>query len=213
MAGTATKTARHFAPGGRRLPCLFAPLAPCRRLYAWLLLVLATPCLAVGGIHVKANTGLTGVRIEAATWVAADTATLWETLTDYDRLASFVPDLRASRLVSAPGQPKLVEQRADAGLFAFVMPDHVVLAMEERPRGSIRFHAVAGNVAAMRGEWVIGDDGERVKLTYRAHVVPLLPPPPLLSDNLVEAEIRQRLGAVVREAERRMQMRTAAGKS
>lgn len=184
-----------------------------RRLYPWLLLLLAPPCLAVGSIHVSASTGFTGVRVEAASWVAADTTTLWETLTDYDRLSSFIPDMQTSRLVSAPGQPKLVEQRADAGLFAFVMPDHVVLAMvEERPQGLIRFRAVSGNVATMRGEWVITDEGFPIKLTYRAHVVPRLPPPPLVSDSFVESEVRLRFSAVVREAERRMRARSGSTK-
>ncbi len=168
------------------------------------LLCLPAPARAIGGVHVSASTGFTGVKIEAASMVAADTATLWETLTDYDRLASFIPDMQISRLVSAPGQPILVEQRADAGLFAFVMPDRVVLAMEERPQGLIRFRAVSGNVATMRGEWIITGTGNSVKLTYRAHVVPLLPPPPLVSDHFVENEVRQRFTAVVREAERRM---------
>lgn len=173
--------------------------------------LLPGPAWAVGGIYVSANAGFTGIRIEAASMVAADAATLWETLTDYDRLATFIPDMLASRVISAPGQPKVVEQRAEAGLFAFVMPDHVVLAMEERPLGLIRFRAVSGKVATMRGEWII-TDGDPVKLTYRAHVIPLLPPPPLLTDHFVEAEVRQRFAAVVREAERRMLARPGKGR-
>ncbi len=186
------------------------PPNPSRRAWLarlpWLVPLLCLPATAraVGGVHVSASTGFTGVKIEAASLVAADTTTLWETLTDYDRLATFIPDMQVSRLVSAPGQPKLVEQKADAGLFAFVMPDRVVLAMEERPQGLIRFRAVSGNVATMRGEWIISGSGNSVKLTYRAHVVPLLPPPPLVSDHFVENEVRQRFTAVVREAERRM---------
>lgn len=181
-----------------------------RRLLGLAVLAMAAqPARAVGDIWVASDVGFAGVRVEARSQVAADAATLWETLTDYDRLASFIPDLLVSRLVSAPGQVKLVEQRADAGLFAFVMPDHVVLAMEERPMGLIRFHAVSGKVAAMRGEWLIGGRDGPVSLTYRAHVVPLLPPPPLVSDRFVEAEVRQRFGAVVMEAERRMRAKAA----
>ncbi|MFZ5484268.1 MAG: SRPBCC family protein [Pseudomonadota bacterium] len=171
---------------------------------ASLLAALPLPVQALGEARVSADVGFTGIRIEASSQVAADAETLWQTLTDYNRLASFIPDMKVSRLVSPPGKPKLVEQRANAGLFAFVMPNHVVLAMEEKPLGVIRFRAVSGDVATMRGEWVVTGEQAPVRLTYRARVLPLLPPPPLVSDHFVEAEVRQRFEAVVKEAERRM---------
>jgi hypothetical protein len=107
-------------------------------------------------------------------------------------------------VVSPPGSPKKVEQIADAGLFAFVMPDHVVLLMEETPNSHIRFRSVAGKVAAMNGEWRIQGDRAPVILTYRAHIVPLTPVPPLVSSYFVEDEVKNRFEAVGREAERRM---------
>lgn len=192
-------TAARFSPSRRRLLGLAA------------LALLPAPALALGDVTISTDVGLTGVRIEARGRVAADVDTLWETLTDYDRLATFIPDMVVSRLVSAPGQPKLVEQQADAGMFAFVMPDHVVLAMEERPRGLIRFRAVSGKVAAMSGEWVISGRDAPVTLLYRARVIPLLPPPPLVTDHFVEDEVRVRFAAVIREAERRM--RAKAGRT
>ncbi len=172
--------------------------------------VLAGPATALGPVLVDSDVGFTGVRIEATSSVAADATTLWETLTDYDRLATFIPDMQVSKLVSRPGQPKLVEQRADAGLFAFVMPDHVILAMEERPLGVIRFRAVSGKVATMRGEWVISGQSNPVRLIYRARIVPLLPPPPLVTNHFIESEVRNRFSAVIREAERRMRAKSAA---
>lgn len=152
---------------------------------------------------VKASVGFDGVRIEASTPVRADAQTLWSTLTDYDNLASFIPDMVLSRVVSPPNRPKLVEQKADAGLFAFVMPDHVILSIDEYPLGLIRFRAVSGKVLSMSGEWRIVGTGNPVRLTYTARVFPLVPPPPLVSDYFVEDEVRKRFEAVVREAERR----------
>lgn len=152
---------------------------------------------------VKAEAGLTGVQIRASMAVKADAATLWQTLTDYNRLTEFVPSLTISRVVSAPGKPKRVEQRADSGVFSFVMPDHVVLAMEEAPPDRIRFRAVSGSVVAMAGEWRILGTTNPVRLTYRSHVIPMVPPPPLLTDGFIEDEVRKRFEAVAMEAERR----------
>jgi hypothetical protein len=153
---------------------------------------------------VNASTGLTGVRVEAKEVLQADAETVWATLTDYNRLAAFIPDMVSSRLISPPGAPKRVEQYADAGLFAFVMPDHVILLMEESPKRLIRFRSVSGKVLAMSGEWQIIGDSAPVTLLYRSRIVPIAPLPPLVSDYFVEDEVKKRFEAVGKEAERRM---------
>lgn len=180
------------------LPTLFA-----RLITALSLLLFAATAWA--GAQVKASVGLDGVRVEASIPVRADARTLWATLTDYNNLAKFIPDLVLSRVVSPPNRPKLVEQKADSGLFSFVMPDHVILAMEEFPVDLIRFRSVSGKVLSMTGEWRIQGTGNPVRLTYSARVFPLVPPPPLVTDFFVEDEVRKRFEAVAREAERRAQ--------
>lgn len=174
-----------------------------RALLAAVWLMLASSCALAAGARVNASTGLTGVRVDASQVLQTDAHTLWETLTDYNRLATFIPDMISSRIVSAPGAPKRVEQIADAGLFAFVMPDQVVLALEETPTSVIRFRAVTGKLISMTGEWRIVGDKAPVTLSYRAHIVPLSPIPPLGSGYFVEDEVRARFEAVGREAERR----------
>lgn len=166
---------------------------------------------SAAAIEVKASTGLTGVSIEASQTLNADAATVWATLTDYNRLATFIPDMVSSRVVSPPGSPKKVEQIADSGLFAFIMPDHIILLMEETPNRLIRFRSVSGKVLAMHGEWRIVGDKAPVRLQYRSRIVPIAPLPPLLSDYFVEAEVKKRFEAVGREAERRMRLTPAAG--
>ena len=186
-----------------KMPVTF-PLVFLRRLSILLaLFLLANPAPAAQA-RVKVDSGLSGVRVDASQVVYADAATVWSTITDYNRLAAFIPDMVSSRLISAPGSPKRVEQIADAGLFAFIMPDRVVLAMEEIPGSALRFRAVAGKVASMSGEWRIIGTSAPVTLYYRAHVLPLTPLPPLVSEYFIESEVRARFEAVGNEAERRM---------
>ena len=180
----------------KRLRSLFAPVL------AISLMALHSAAWAVGA-KVRADTGLTGVRIEASQVLQADADTVWATLTDYNKLATFIPDMISSRVISAPGAPKKVEQVADAGLFAFVMPDHVVLLMEETPNRVIRFRSLSGKVLAMTGEWQIVGDNAPVTLLYRSRIIPIAPLPPLVSDYFVEDEVKKRFEAVGREAERR----------
>jgi hypothetical protein len=169
---------------------------------AWLCLLAGAAGAA--DAKVTANTGFSGIRVEAVQKVNADAQIVWQTLTDYNRLAAFIPDMVSSRVVSPPGAPKKVEQIADAGLFAFVMPDHVVLLMEEIPTNLIRFRSVAGKVAAMNGEWRIQGDKAPVTLIYRAHIIPATPVPPLVTSYFIEDEVKNRFEALGREAERRM---------
>ncbi len=174
-----------------------------RALFAAFSLLLASSCAQAGNARIKANSGLAGVKVEATQELQTDAHTLWGTLTDYNRLATFIPDMVSSRIISAPGAPKRVEQIGDSGMFAFIMPDQVVLALEETPNSQIRFRAITGKLISMTGEWRIVGDKAPVTLIYRAHIVPLSPIPPLGSGYFVEDEVRTRFEAVGREAERR----------
>lgn len=174
-----------------------------RALLAAVWLALASSGVLAAGAQVNAKTGLSGVRVDASQVLQTDANTLWDTLTDYNRLATFIPDMISSRVISAPGAPKRVEQIANAGVFAFVMPDQVVLALEETPNSLIRFRALSGKLVSMTGEWRIIGDAAPVTLRYFAHIVPLSPIPPLGSGFFVEEEVRARFEAVGREAERR----------
>jgi hypothetical protein len=180
-------------------------MRPLLVLIAWLL---AMPCVAVGPAGVNASVSPSGVKVQAAIRVAASLPVLWETLTDYNHLQEFIPDMRVSRIISKPGQAKVVEQISDAGMFALVVPEHVILAMEETPTERIRFRAIGGAVSSLAGEWsMVGPASEQerfVLLYYRVHMVPLLPVPMTLPSTLVEREVRVRMEAVAAEAERRM---------
>ncbi len=171
----------------------------------WCLALLVPGIACAEPARVETVVGFTGIRIQAAAVVDADARTLWDTLTDYNRLARFVPGMTLSRLVSAPNaRVKLLEQRGEGGLIALVVPDHVVFALDERPYSRIDFRSISGGLTSVRGEWVIVGERAPVKLGYRALVVPALPPPPLLTDDYVQREIALRMNALVREAERRM---------
>lgn len=173
--------------------------------------LLASTLVHAGSARVDTDVGFTGIRIQAGAVVNADARTVWDTLTDYNRLASFVPGMTLSRLVSAPNaRPKLLEQRGEGGLIALVVPDHVVFAVEEQPPRRIDFRSVSGGLTSVRGEWVIVGNAAPVRLGYRALVLPALPPPPLLTDDYVQREIGLRMDALVREAERRMAAGNAA---
>jgi hypothetical protein len=71
----------------------------------------------------------------------APVAIVWETLTDYDRLAEFIPGMRRSRVLERRGASVLVEQSGEARFLFFSIPIEVTLATTEQPpRSIVRSH-------------------------------------------------------------------------
>jgi hypothetical protein len=155
------------------------------------------------GLRVNADTTFGVITIDAEMLVPADARTAWAVLTDYNNLASFVPEMQSSRVTSAPGQPKRVEQRGKSGMLSFFTPEHIVLQMDETPPERIKFNKVAGDVRSMRGEWLIVGNGNPVKIFYRARIVPKVPLPPLLGATMIELDVESKLAAIRREIARR----------
>jgi len=155
------------------------------------------------GLRVNADTTFGVITIDAEMLVPADSRTAWSVLTDYDNLSRFVPEMLSSRVTSAPGQPKRVEQRGKSGMLSFFTPEHIVLQMEETPHERIKFNKVAGDVRSMRGEWLIVGNGNPVKVFYRARIVPKVPLPPLLGATMIEMDVESKLAAIRREITRR----------
>lgn len=173
------------------------------------LLVLMLFCIPASAMaaqtRVATDISLSGIRIYATTMVNADASVVWATLTDYNRLANYVPGMMLSRQIASPKAGiKMVEQKSEGGMVSLIMPNHVVFAIEEKPFSLIGFQTVASRGSSIRGEWAINGLKSPVQLIYSASVVPLLPPPPFFSDGYVQDEIKVRMDALGREAERRM---------
>jgi hypothetical protein len=152
---------------------------------------------------VSADTTFGVITIDAEMLVPANAQTAWAVLTDYDNLASFVPEMKYSRITSAPGQPKRLEQRGKSGMLSFFTPEHIVFHLEETPPERIKFNRVAGDVRSMRGEWLIVGNGNPVRIFYRARIVPKVPLPPLLGATMIEVDVESKLAAIRREIARR----------
>jgi ribosome-associated toxin RatA of RatAB toxin-antitoxin module len=159
--------------------------------------------VAEPNLRVNADSDWGVVTIQADMLVPADAKTAWQVLTDYDNLAHFVPEMESSRVISKPGQPKRVEQQGKSGILSFLVPEYIVLQMDEKPVEHIRFRAIAGSVSSMRGEWRIVGTGNPVRVLYNARIIPLLPLPPLLGTSMIENDVESKMSAVRTEMVRR----------
>lgn len=178
------------------------------RFLALVCLALASPAQAADGgasitVEVERNRG--AVEVDTRVLLPVSPRVVWEVLTDYDHIATFVPGLSMSRLISGAGEPLLLEQRGELRFPVLSVQVNVVARVEEHPYHTIRFQAVRGNMAEMSGEWsveTIGAD-EGSSLRYRLHVVPEFWVPPVLGPALIRRSFHDQFEALVREMMRR----------
>jgi hypothetical protein len=106
---------------------LFPPSSPLRHLITWCAGLVLTSALSTtaGGvlagevISVQARRQGSAVQVTTQAIVRAPQELIWQTLTDYDHLAEFVPDLISSRVIERQGSTVTVEQAGKAHLWFF----------------------------------------------------------------------------------------------
>jgi ribosome-associated toxin RatA of RatAB toxin-antitoxin module len=134
---------------------------------------------------------------------------VWQTLTDYGRLAEFIPGMRRSRVIERRGAVTVVEQSGEAGFLFFTFPIEVTLASTERPPHALDVSMLKGNLKRLDGGYRIAPQpGGRILLTW-AGIVEALSMPPLIGDLVMRANIEDQFRGMVTEIERRDALRRA----
>jgi len=110
------------------------------------------------------------VVIEASALLDADPAIAWRVLTDYDRYAEFIPDIRASRVVKRDGHEVIVEQTGDATFGSLHAPVGITYRIDERAPTRIVSHASAGGMPALASTYALTSTVDGVRLDYRGQV-------------------------------------------
>jgi len=155
------------------------------------------------------------VQVRAQASVIAPQALIWRTLTDYDRLAEFVPGISQSRVLERRGSTSTVAQVGTAHLWFFTYRIEVVVESSEQPPDAIGIRLLKGNLKQLDGRYQIdqveGKEGEFL-LTWSGVIEPALPVPLLIAMPLMRANIAEQFAGMVREVERR-EARRAQGKA
>jgi ribosome-associated toxin RatA of RatAB toxin-antitoxin module len=162
------------------------------------------PAHAAADIHVVATAQEGAVEVTAQAVIRAPTALIWQTLTDYDHLSQFIPDITSSRVVSRQGPQSVVEQKGHCHLWFFSYPIRVTLASTERPFEGIDVRLVQGNLRKLQGGYRIGPrpDGS-TELTWSGLIEPDTPLPSFIRTVLLRRAISEEFEGMVREIERR----------
>lgn len=118
---------------------------------------------------------------------------VWQVLTDYDNLASFIPNLSQSQRLNHPQGGIRLEQIGSQCFLNVKFCARVVLDMVEVFPQELRFSMVEGDFRQFEGQWqlapVITQGAPGTRLTYNV----LIQPPRAMPAGLIERHIRHDL--------------------
>lgn len=146
--------------------------------------------------------------VRAQVRVRASATRAWQVLTDYERLASFVPDLQSSTRLPWPGAAAgnyLVEQHAVARLLFLRQPITLVLQVHEQPMSLIDMSLQSGNMRKYQARWELlpQDVSQEVLLRYSGLIAPDFYVPGLFASTLMRRDLAAMLSAVAAEIEKK----------
>jgi ribosome-associated toxin RatA of RatAB toxin-antitoxin module len=149
--------------------------------------------------------------VTAKMTVNADVARSWKVLTDYNRLAEFVPNLSRSQVSSSEGNERIVTQNGFAKFLFIRQNIDLVLHVTEKPMEAIDIRLVSGNMREYQARWELQamspirqpeDDG-RTRISYAGVIAPDFYVPTLFGAALMKRDLRNMLNAVKAEMEKR----------
>lgn len=142
---------------------------------------------------------------------------VWQVLTDYEHFADFLPGVIDSELIETQGDRKVFQQTNKITAFIFDVESRIKIATVETYPKQIAFQAIDGDLAALKGEWLLepvspypSAPPDRVLITHKVVVKPAEAPSDGIFFNIYEDNLQQTLKAIKQEAEKRAGNQTKA---
>lgn len=152
-------------------------------------------------VHVERANG--GFVVDVVMHTSARPALAWAVLTDFEHMASFVPNLKSSRVLErGEGVLKVLQQGvARYGLFSANFES--LREIRLTPCSEIRAHGLSGNVQRMESLMRLEPEGSGTRLSYHAEAQPGFWFPPMIGPSLVRHETAEQFSAMLDEMLRR----------
>jgi hypothetical protein len=170
-------------------------------------LVVAAPALGTDSesrIDVSRRGGI--FVVDAALWAPVAPHEAWTVLVDFDHMASFVPNLSESRVVSRSAGQVTVAQKGVARLGLLRYPFESVREVDLQPFEQVRSRNVGGNVSRIDSTTRIFESGSGTRILYHVEVAPEFWFPDLIGEAFLRHEIREQFDAIVKEMVRRQKL-------
>jgi carbon monoxide dehydrogenase subunit G len=143
--------------------------------------------------------------VNAVFFALAPLGIAWDVLTDFDRLAKWVPNVTESKVLKRDEAGVTVEQRGVAKYGAASFPYTTERKIALNPPANIKTAQIKGNMRRVESNINLEPDGKGTRILYRLEIVPSLFAGAVMSKKFVEHEITEQFTAIVGEMNRRAQ--------
>ena len=150
------------------------------------------------------------VQVNVRATIKAPIRVIWNTLTDYDHMADFIPGMEKSRLLERNGNRAVVEQSGYAHLWFLRFPIDATVEVNEQAPTSIRTRLMNGNLKRLEGTYEIEKiaDGESYLLRWSGTIEPEANIPTFLAASLMRKNIAEQFHGMLKEIARRAKLST-----
>lgn len=159
-----------------------------------------------GKVSVEATLQGTGVAVTTASRIKGPYSLIWQTLTDYDHLAGFIPGISESRVIERQGAAAIVHQRGQASFMFISVPLDVVVESLEEPPSRIGIRVLKGNLKRLDGGYQlskISDTQDEYILGWTGVIEPFIPMPLMFAVPFLRAHVEDQFVGMLKEIERR----------
>lgn len=158
-------------------------------------------------VEVKATREGEEMTLTATMYAPVNPRVAWAVLTDFDRMAGWVPNLQESRIVSRPGERPLRLAQTGmkrVGLLTFAFES--VREIELTPMQLMKAKGLSGNMRKLESTTRLSAEGEGTRVEYHLEFIPNYWVPPLIGPALIRRESRLQFEAIIEEMKRRRSM-------
>ncbi|CAN0858238.1 hypothetical protein LINGRAHAP2_LOCUS7144 [Linum grandiflorum] len=150
-------------------------------------------------------------KIRAHILVNSDVQSVWIALTDYERLADFIPNLISSGRIPCPHTGRIwLEQRGLQRALYWHIEARVVLDLQEFPISDdcheLHFSMVDGDFKKFEGKWSVNSGARHgtTVLSYEVSVIPRFNFPAIFLERIIRSDLPVNLQALACRAEKQV---------
>jgi len=157
----------------------------------------ATGPVAESDVHVE-HTG-NHFTVDLSLHAPVPPARAWAVLTDFEHMATFIPNLTNSEIIERNEKGLKIHQKGVARYGIFSSQFESIREIQLSPMFEIRAHGVGGNLQRADSLMRLEPDGAGTRLTYHAEAEPGFWFPPWIGPALVQHETAEQFNALLRE--------------
>ena len=158
-------------------------------------------------VHAKKEGAEVVVEVDCPVW--APLRTVWDVLTDYDNMTSFISNLQYSAVQGRVDNVLKVRQSGKAARGPLTITFDNVREVELRPFTEVRSRLISGDLKASAFTTRLVDLDGIVHIINSGRYTPKMWVPPLVGPALIEAETRKQFAEIRTEILRRSERRAA----